>query len=258
MDWRTIKSIFIIVFLLLNVFLIRLFLSKMYNEHLIVVQTETLEEQLVDDDITLPEELPEEDEFKYMITGDRRVFDDDDFAFVEGKVISYNLDRTSATVTLYMPYEIPVSNNINDLKQFMEDYVPDGKKYRFTSFEEEERRYVFYQVHDEKALYGNSNARVFIYVNEVGQIISYSQSMLVDIHEFGSAQKLIPAIKAIESLYRMVGIVSGSELTKVELGYFSLFPEIPYQVLEPSWLIEIDSKERYYVTGFEGRVFEIE
>jgi len=253
MDWKATKTIFICVFLLLNIFLFKSFLDTTKSDHLATIQAETIEEKLANYQITFPE-LSESVDYSKKITGKPRAFTVEDFANVEGGTTFFMFDQTQAEVVLGKPYQLS-SDYADQLKKFLMDYVPNGEQYQLFTYDQDRMVYTFFQQHDGKMLYRNRAAQLSVYVDSEHRIISYVQTMITDIETIGSKQREMSALKAIENLYDKGSIPSDSKLTKVELGYFSLFVGASYQVLEPTWHVVVNNTDHYYVTAFEGRIF---
>ena len=103
-------------------------------------------------------------------------------------------------------------------------------------------------------IYGNENSKLIIHVNKQQKAVSYEQTMLDDLEKYERKQDIVPAIKALETLYRKGYLQPGDRVTKVELGYYGLVQFTASQVLTPTWHIVVNRKEDYFVNAFEGQV----
>ena len=146
--------------------------------------------------------------------------------------------------------------NNENLNPFLRNYVFKGENYQFSSFSSEKGEIVFSQVFEGAKLYENAGAQMIAKVNIENQIISFEQTMVGEISRLGKKEAIIPALKALENLYSKGELFSKNKVTLVELGYFTLF-QTTYQVLEPTWRVEIDNNKSYYVTAFEGEIHQL-
>ena len=263
MDWSRIKTIFIICFLILDIYLIYEFL-KIQDSNQVEVQTETeasLEKRLKDDEIkyeTLPTDYLED----YYLKAKPKVFTTEDFKktifsdqttnIISGTVLESFLDK---------PLEIKDQSNTIEINNFIKNHVLYGDQYSFWEKNTESNTITYYQQYDGKTLFENLNGKLTFYLNEDDEVVSYQQTYLEEIGELSKSEKLIQPIKAIETLYRNDVLKPKSTITKVELGYYTLVPLSDVadaaQVLNPAWRFIIDYKESLYVSAFEGKIVEL-
>lgn len=105
--------------------------------------------------------------------------------------------------------------------------------------------------------YNNVNGKLTLFFNENKEIVSYEQTLLENIEEFNEEEEVLPAIKAIETLYYKGYLRPKSEVTKVELGYYTLVQLTASHVLTPTWHVVIDGKEDLFVNAFEGQIIQL-
>ncbi|WAA09558.1 two-component system regulatory protein YycI [Fervidibacillus albus] len=110
-------------------------------------------------------------------------------------------------------------------------------------------------MHDNKTFYKNKNGEIIIQLDEEGNIDSYTQTMLENIQEI-KEQDIFSAKQALLILYNKQYIQSGSEITDVNLGYYTLVPALSSQLLVPTWRFEINGEENLFVNAVEGSVFQ--
>jgi len=251
MDWNKTKTIFIIVFLILDCFLAYQFMEKRNSSQLDVILETTIEEQLEANGITYVE-LPKEVTKAVYVSGKGRSFTDTDAKKLPGQKVEVE-QKTKLKGT----FTDPIVLNVEDpyqLREFLQRYILNGEQYAFWSFDKKEGTVTFYQVYDGKMIYGNENSKLVIHVNEQKEALSYEQTMLTDLEKYERKQDIVPAIKAIETLYRKGYLQPGDRVTRVELGYYGLVQFTASQVLTPTWHIVVNRKEDYFVNAFEGQV----
>ncbi|MED0663449.1 two-component system regulatory protein YycI [Geobacillus thermodenitrificans] len=251
MDWSKTKTIFIIVFLILDCFLIYQFMEKRNSSQLDVILETTIEEQLEANDITYVD-LPKEVTKAVYVSGKSRSFTSADTKKLSGQKV-----EIEGETKLKGTFTHPVAFNFEDqyqLSEFLQRHILNGEQYAFWSFDKKKGTVICYQVYDGKMIYDNENSKLVIHVNEQKEALSYEQTMLVDLEKYERKQDIVPAIKAIETLYRRGHLQPGDHVTRIELGYYGLVQFTASQVLTPTWHIVVNRKKDYFVNAFEGQV----
>lgn len=256
MDWSKIKTIFIITFLVLDVFLGYQFIQKRNSNQIDVALEISIEDQLKQDEITYIE-LPKKDVNENYISGKQKLFNEEELKMLDNQKVVI-VDSAIIQATFNKPISLPETNIEYRLSQFLKEEVISGDRYTFWNFNEETRTFYYFQQYKNKTIYNNYSAMLMIHLNENNQIVSYEQSMLDEIEEYKREEDIIPAIKALEILYKRDLLKPGSHVTKVELGYYGLFlfNTSKTYVLTPTWRIVVDDNEDYYVNGLEGQVID--
>lgn len=254
MDWNRTKTVFIVIFLLLNtVFLIDFYKIKNGNK-LEIAKESSIEEKLKSEQIEF-EKLPIASKSLSKLSGDLYEFTSEDLNSLKDVEVNI-VSPTKIEANLNTPYQMLDAPKSDSLKGFLKNYVFKGENYQFSSFSDERKEVKFSQSFDGAKLYENTGAQIIAKVNNENQIISFEQTMLGDIHRFGRKEKIIPALKALENLYSKGELYTKNKVTLVELGYFTLI-QTSYQILEPTWRVEIDNNKSYYVTAFEGEIHQL-
>lgn len=254
MDWNRTKTVFIAIFLLLNIIFI-IDYYKIKNENKLEIAKESsIEEKLKNEQIEFGK-LPQTTKTLSKLSGNLYEFTNEDINSMKEMDIK-KIGPTKIEATLYTPYQIFDVPKSENLKLFLKKVVFKGENYRFSSFSNEKKEIIFTQSFEDAKLYENTGAQIVAKINNNNQIISFEQTMLGDISRFGKKEEIIPALKALENLYSKGELYSKNKVTLVELGYFTLF-QTSYQVLEPTWRVEIDNNKSYYVTAFEGEIHQL-
>jgi regulatory protein YycI of two-component signal transduction system YycFG len=251
LDWSKTKTIFIITFLILDIFLAYQFIQKRNSSQLDVILETTIEEQLEANGITYVE-LPKDITKVAYLSGESKIFTlEEAKKLVNQKVVIGNQSILRASFI----NPILVSNPQD--QQFLSDFVKrniiSGKDYAFWKFDEKEKKVIFFQKYNGKVIYKNPSSMLLLYLNDNNEIISYEQTLLNDLEEY-EKQEIVPAIKAIETLDKKNLLKPGDHVTNIELGYYALVQFTASQVLTPTWHIVVNGKEDYYVNAFEGQV----
>ena len=252
MDWNKTKTIFIITFLILDFFLAYQFIQKQSSSRLAIMLEATIEEQLEANGITYVE-LPKEITKATYLSGKSKIFTREETE----KLVNQEVVISSST-TLEASFIEPILLvNPKDpylVTEFVKKYIISGKKYTYWKFDEKERVITLFQSYGNKTIYKNVSSMLLLYLNESNEVISYQQTMLDDLEGYEQKQEIIPAIRAIETLFNKSHLKPGDHVTKVELGYYALVQFTASQVLTPTWHIVVNGKEDYFVNAFEGQV----
>ncbi|MBM6616907.1 two-component system regulatory protein YycI [Bacillus suaedaesalsae] len=253
MDWRKTKTIFIIVFLILDVFLLFQFVEKRNSNQLGLLAEKTLEEQLEDNDISIEISLPKGPMNETYISGTSRQFDAEDLLPLKGQQAQI-LNKSQ----IYSKFTTPIPIK-EDSRKWLEDFVKqnviEGSSYVFWGLEEEKHELLFFQVFNGKTIFYNENAVLHIQLNDKDEMVEYYQTYLEEIEEMnvdGDKTESFTALKAIENMYERNELKPGSVVTDVDLGYYTLVKDS--QVFVPTWHFIIDNKESYFVNALEGHI----
>jgi regulatory protein YycI of two-component signal transduction system YycFG len=256
-DWSKTKTIFIITFLILDIFLAFQFTEKRNASQLDLITEASIEEQLEAEGITYPE-LPKEPKEGTYISGKMKFFTSEDIGGLKNQEV--NIDNPALLQGVFKdPIKLPTNGIDSKVQQLLKNEIIAGEEYILWSVNEESGTILLFQQYAEKMFYNNTSnlsGILVMNINNEHEIISYRQTMLDQIEEYDE-KEIIPAIKALENLYKNDHLKSGSEVTSVELGYYPLEQLSESQVLAPTWHIAVDDKVHYFVNAFEGQILEI-
>ncbi|GIO28245.1 two-component system regulatory protein YycI [Ornithinibacillus bavariensis] len=253
MQWGQIKTLFILCFFLLDIYLLFLVIQKQSNEDLPLKETEELREQeqeLELENIKYPDNLPDSIPDEAYVSLKQKTFDESEVKQIESqenqeiRIVnnSFILGKFKKTIA------IPENATDEDIERLISSTVYLGNEYKFEYWDEESNVLVFFQViKDDRPVYYNQNGMIMIYLNDKNEMIAYTQSLLGEPSPINDEKTLITPLKAIYTLYENRLLLSYDEATEVEMGYHSMLPlESGTQVLVPTWKITInDTKERF-------------
>ncbi|MEH7123477.1 two-component system regulatory protein YycI [Bacillus sp. JJ1532] len=258
MDWSRIKTIFILTFLVLDIYLMYEFF-KLNDSSQYEYSTETsFEKRLKADEIEYVE-LPKNYAKDTYLSAKPKNFNNDEIESLERtKLKGQRLQVNTGNVLKFVldkPYELSDKLDTAEINSFVKNNVLYGDQYRF--WKKEENAITYYQQFDDKVFYHNMSGELTIYLNEENDIVTYQQSMLEEIEELSEEQKIIQPLKAIETLYENGSLKPKSKITNVELGYFNFVQTSTSQVLTPAWRFVINDKEDVFVHAFEGQIIQL-
>nr|WP_236631863.1 MULTISPECIES: two-component system regulatory protein YycI [Anoxybacillus] len=252
LDWNKTKTIFIITFLILDLFLGYQFIQKRNSSQLDVLLEETIEEQLAANGITYVD-IPKEIKKASYVSGKSKIFTRDEIAKLKNQKITAS-DQSVLQATFIHPVAIGDFEDAYSLNQFLQQNIIHGKDYAFWEYDNKSKTITCYQKYNRRMIYKNSSGKLLLHLNEKNEVVSYEQTLLDDLEEYDKKQEIIPAIKAIETLYKKDYLKPKDRVTKIEIGYYGLVQFTASQVLTPTWHIVVNEKKDYFIHGFEGQI----
>ncbi|MCM3618211.1 two-component system regulatory protein YycI [Sutcliffiella horikoshii] len=257
MDWRKTKTIFILTFLVLNIYLGVQILEKREQSQLELLAEASTEEKFEVDEITYAD-LPKAPPKESYISGSSYVFTDDDLEKLmedKGQEVR-RVDETTINAVWKEPIALPETNMTSRLNTVFQDQILFADQYKFWGYNQVTNTLYFFQQYDGKHIYSNSSGMVMVQLNELNQIISYVQTYITDLQEMDVEQDVISVFNALENLYNSGDLRPRSHVGHMELGYYTLLDNTNSHVLIPTWHIVIDEDQDYFVNAFEGSIIK--
>ncbi|GEL09111.1 two-component system regulatory protein YycI [Salisediminibacterium halotolerans] len=259
MDWSKTKSIFIVTFLLLNIFLGFQLYSKMSGDNLAVMTETTLEDRLETNNIEMRFDDEDENIEAGPITVSPRTFDERFLAQETERQDIEMLNEHTIYSLLEQPYQLVDANLSASVDAFTQQYIYEGEQYEIAEYNEEEDYIGLYQTHEGRKIdeYERENYHVVLHLNEDMQVQAYLQTM-VNVSEQDRVQELLSPIEVVERLFNQQHIRMNTVVEDAELRYYSLVePDADFQVYAPVWRIEADD-EWFFVDAQQGELQTIQ
>ncbi|MBS2971074.1 two-component system regulatory protein YycI [Metabacillus sp. KIGAM252] len=263
MDWSKTKTIFIFAFLVLDLFLAWQYSQKITTSKYDPIQKETIQDQLAAEEIKYPPLPPDNPELQ-LLAVKRHEFTDEDLSTLKDQEPAIDIqDQIGETepVLLQMKLKKPIKIEKDDLSKadsFVSSSLKFGSEYVFWSYNQEKAAITYFQRINGMTIYQGSDqpiGAVILHLNEKREIISYEQTYVMESDQVQEQQEdTITAIEAIEQMYNENDLKYKSEITKMELGYYTEQAESNKQTLQPYWYVEVNGKEHYFVSAFEGQI----
>jgi len=261
MQWSQIKTLFILTFLILNIYLAVQLINKQKQADLAVLEhgQSSFEEVLQSENITIPDSLQDEAEERF-ISVRQKVFTEEDIEGISGHD---NLDTVIVNKNLLVsvfdkPLAIPKDseNSPGDIKGLLQDYIAFADDYKFWNWNKDLNILIFFQKEYDRPVYFNQNGILLVFLNDKNEVTFYTQTMLDKSDDQQEKRKLISAIEAIEKLYNSSELNVGDNVTTVDIGFHTRVPlENGVQVFVPVWKITVDDERHYFVNAIEGHIF---
>lgn len=259
-DWNKTKSIFIAVFLILDILLFSFYVNR-YNDsrNVGVLGEKNIEARLKDDNITYGT-LPNDIESAAYITGKVHNFTFDEFKGTEQQVNTF--DGSKVHVVLSKPVKLRDIEEEASFTEFVQMNIKDAAQYTLWEVDRDKRVAIFFQKTKDRILYYNKSAVLKVYWNANNEVIMYEQTMIDDIAEVGNQVSIVPPIQIIQALYGKGLLKQNSRIVQMKLGYSTLLYKTEVQVLVPTWEVRVklpDGEiEEYFVTANEVKILEIQ
>lgn len=256
LDWNKTKTIFIIVFSILNVFLFSLYLNRS-NESYEVVYDTPFEDRLLLENIDTSKAEAVNIQEAFYVSGFAHQFIPEEL----GELENQHLEIKSA-FQLVGTFKEPVPfADQNQLESYIKQTLFLGESYQLWKIDEEEQKATFLQTVNNRTVFYNQNARIVVHWNENRELVGYEQTLLDKLEEYNESKKLLTPLKTIQPLYNRGLLRTNSKVLEFNLGYSTLVQEAETQVLAPTWhiLIKLEDGtiEEYFVNAVEGKIIDI-
>lgn len=257
MQWGQIKTLFILSFLILDIYLIMQFIDKQDQENMGILEQEesTIEQRLEDENISIPD-LPNEAENESFITVSPKIFTEDEIQIIE-KLKDQETAIVNNFIVSILKKPINISDkSIEDIETIVKSLIVFPDQYAFWDWNEELNVLIFFQQKHDRPVFFNQNGVVLVFLNEDEEITFYTQTVLGDATARQDKKQLITPIKAIETLYNTNELYPGDTITNVDIGFHTRVPLANgVQVFVPTWKVTIDDERDYFVNAIEGWIF---
>ncbi|PIC99343.1 MULTISPECIES: two-component system regulatory protein YycI [unclassified Sporosarcina] len=261
MDWNRTKTIFIIVFSILNVFLYWLYLDRQMG----VGNMQILGKTSVEETLALEN-----------ITYDPIPFNKKDVSYLSAHLATFPTEKleelSDQSVVLieksrllsHMKKDVKVIEEKGDydFDEFLKKYVLNGQDYVLWEVDEEERSAVFFQRVKNETIFYSPNAMLIIHWDKEGEVTHYEQRMLDEFLSFNHKKDLLSQDDAVSSLVTRGYLKPDSTVMQVKSGYSTLVQLTETQVFAPTWNVQVKLKdgtiEHYFINAIEGKVIEFQ
>lgn len=262
MDWSKTKTIFIIVFSILNVFLYSLYLDRYTEAEKVEIlgnESSSAEEKLKEDGISY-NNLPDTVNPEPYINAQMKEFKENE---IPGGDRRGSLQgENQLLVDFINPQPLGVEVSGETLTKFVEENVYKGSDYVFWEIVDTENKAVFFQKVNDKTLYYSDNGQLTVYWNEKGEVTNFEQTLYENVELGEQPKELIAPIQAIYTLYQRGILPANTTIDSAEIGY-SVYVQVSEdaRMFLPTWCIsatlEDGTKEEYFINAVNNGVIEL-
>ncbi|MED1122211.1 two-component system regulatory protein YycI [Bacillus atrophaeus] len=276
MEWNKTKSIFIIAFLVLDIFLGYQFFEKRSSSEYDVIKNSSVQTDMNEDHITYGT-LSDNAKEGSRITANQKSFTKEEIESLKGQKPKMDMPSDKHKVTkLKMEFTSPVALSKDsvedDAKALVSSEFQDGEEYKLWKVDKDKKQVVFFQTYQGKYIYQENDdasemiGQVILHLNDKNEVVSYEQSTLDTFKEI-QKESLISELDAVESLYYQNLLKAHSTVKTVKFGYIAQYPLTSTQVLAPVWRITVEYEktvdgtkkkvqENFTVNAMDSRVFD--
>lgn len=272
MEWNRTKTIFIIVFLILDIFLAFQYFDKRTKNQFPILEKSTLQEDMKADHITY-DSLSKESQKGASISAQKKVFKTSEIKSLKGQKPLVDMSKGDSLTEIDMGFEEPILLPKEDMetkaREIVNEQLLDGSKYRLWKIDKSQKQIIFFQTYkgdyifqNQKDNAANEIGEVVLFYNDKNEVVKYKQSMLKEIKEV-KTENLISAVGAVEALYYPDFLKPNSKIKTAEIGYYTQYPLASAQIFVPVWRIEVQRKsdigaiyEEFIIDARDGAVLQ--
>ncbi|MCT1577146.1 two-component system regulatory protein YycI [Oceanobacillus kimchii] len=265
MQWSHIKTLFILSFLVLNVYLLFQFVQRQdqYDLPSLSNDDQTVDEQLESENIQINNAIinREVPDLSYLSVA-KRLFKSsevEELNNIDGLEATTSIDNTLLFAQFEEPIEMPKEGTEREMLQsIIAPYVIQAGQYTYGTWNKDLNIIAFFQTKEGAPVFLNQQAILLFYLNDDNEITHYTQTMLGDSNKQGDRSIVSPKT-AISYLLRSNNgyLRQDQEVSDIAIGYYSrIEPEDGGEIVfAPTWKVTIDDTVDYFVNGFEGIIY---
>lgn len=260
MQWKQIKTLFILCFLLLDVYLLVLFFDKQKDADLSTApQTSfTIDQRLEVENISISADLPEKDLEESYISVQQKLFTTEEMDQLADKKNQQSvvIDRNIILSRFDTPIPVPEDASKETINSLLKSKFLLPENYQYWGWNTEMNVLFFFQKKSERPIYYNQNGIIMVFLNDDNKAIYYTQTMLGEADSPSGPESLIDSMVAIQLLFDDNKLHTGDNITNVDLGFYTFIPLTSgEQVFAPTWTITVNGEKKFYVNAIENLVF---
>lgn len=258
MKWGSVKTLFIIAFMILNFFLAQQLLEKIDETNIETLSQTTFEDGLAAEDITIGE-LPESGKKASYVSAERYLLTEEDKKSLEESLTNQNIaiiNNQTIISEFIEPVSVGLDNDESTVMETLAEFVIYDDVYELWKYDEEENVLLFFQKQNDRTVLFNKAGVLYVKLNENQEAVSYYQTLLNEVRVRGDEQTVVDPMNAVESVFNSNEVLRPEDhISDMKLAYHSLLAlKGEEQVFTPTWVIEINDGERYaFVNAMEGQ-----
>jgi len=264
LDWNKTKTIFIVVFSILNIFLYSQYLKQRTEVQNVQVAGKTSIADLMNQE-NITYNLPQviKNDFSY-ISADMKSFSVEELeSLIDQSIVFTDFDNTRIESEMKVPVSIKNAKEEPYFTDFLTKYVLNGSEYELWEVDKEGQKAIFFQKVDGEPIFYSPNAMLTIHWNEDYEVTHYEQRMLEKFENYNRKKDLLTQDEAVGSLATRGYLKQDSKVLKVTPGYSATFVQsTETQVFAPTWNIRVELKdgtiEDHFINAIEGKVLDFQ
>lgn len=252
MDFKRVEKIFILAFILLNIFL---FISYLNRQDIQYISSESASvdilKEIRESDIELPNlsvDPSQKEDVYSMQANTHNLLEEEMDRLSDDQTGTVNEEGTFYKSLLSSPIKLDGNpkkgfseKDLTTIKNFINsDRVLFGKEYRYSHFDLLTSRFVFYQIVNNIPV-ADGTSEISLHVDPDGEIFSYEQTYAGPMTEQGNPLTLISNQRAIEILFSNNELPEKSKIHAPKLTYRRNLHLEDLSMYSPVWLVQVET-----------------
>lgn len=168
MKWGSVKTLFIIAFMILNFFLAQQLLEKIDETNIETLSQTTFEDGLAAEDITIGE-LPESGKKALYVSAERYLLTEEDKKSLEESLTNQNIaiiNNQTIISEFIEPVSVGLDNDESTVMETLAEFVIYDDVYELWKYDEEENVLLFFQKQNDRTVLFNKAGVLYVKLNE--------------------------------------------------------------------------------------------
>ncbi|EMG27401.1 hypothetical protein X560_2589 [Listeria fleischmannii 1991] len=242
MDWKKTEIIFIIAFLLLDIFLAVMLFNKQATNDPDKLGNDTLQEHLKTDNISYPK-LSSKPVMGEIFTATQSAFSPKDIADLKDQSITLTNNSSKIQSVLKTPVIANKEKETPELASFIKEKVYKGSSYQFWKYDEENNELIYNQVVKDNMVLFDDGGKLLFHLNDANKVISYEQTYLGKQDDLQEKTNLMSEMDALEVIYQHGDLKTDSDVLNATFGYYTTVQLSSGDVYFPVWCFEVKHKK---------------
>jgi|SRR5699024_2550184 len=237
MDWKLTKSLYILVFLIINLALVFMFYNKQQDSVKMIEDTPSVLEETGIDVSAVPDHEPKK---LNVVTGEAEDFED-----VEG-VDESDIESSENSHSLVIEFEeggSAPSMEPESLEQYKSESVYRGGEYEYDEVMSKANRRIFNQQFEDLPIFNHESARL-VFRGEGPKAKMYEQAHLKNLREnsYSTPAAVRDPKQGVIDLYQRDRISEEAVIENARLGYYVILNDGDQVMLRPKWEFRISDQ----------------
>lgn len=257
MQWGNIKTLFILSFLILNIYLVSAFIDRQQDVGYLDNQELPIEDQLASEQITNDADPVDVTEAAYISVIQRELSDEDLEELDELEEQTTEVFNNNMIISEWnSPIQLSKDMTSEGLEAAILPHVLYGNEYTFSEWNEELNILMFFQVKEKSPIYYNENGLLLVYLNDDNEATHYSQTILGEVEVEDDPVQLNQPTQVIGQLFKANYLQRGDNVSRIQIGYYSRISAEGIQVFAPTWKVTVNESRDHFVNAIEGLIYE--
>lgn len=263
MQWNQIKTLFILCFLILDVYLLYQFIDKQdrANPEQFNYQEQTLEDKLAAESIKISDKEVDITEDSVIKVSPKKLTDTEMERIAGLSNQDPQIINNYTVVSRFKePVSIPKQASEMSISQLVKSYVAFSDEFSYWGWNKDTNVLIFFQNKNNRPIYYNQYGLLLVYLNDANEMMYYTQTLLGEAEPQGEKLTLIKVNTMFNELYKENKLYSNDEIVNIENGYYTRIKrDTGAHVFAPTYLVSIkdaeDNIRNYFFNAVESYIY---